>query len=61
MTSNRLTIRRLDPPSPDAERRRERAAAGGRAERAHARRAGRAHREIEFLAAGPAGYPFSRR
>ena len=61
MIPSRLTIRRLDPPSADAERRRLRATAGGRAERAQARRAGRAHREMEFLAAGPAGYPFSRR
>jgi hypothetical protein len=61
MNPNRLTIRRLDPPSPDAERRLRRAQDGGRAERVQARRAGRAQREIEFLAAGPAGYPFSQR
>lgn len=62
MTVSRLTIRRLDPPSPDVERRLERAARGGaREERARARRAARAREEVAFLAAGPAGFPFSRR
>jgi hypothetical protein len=60
--SRRLTVHRLEPPSPDVERR-ERAALEGRRrpERSYARRAERARREVEFLAAGPAGYPFSRR
>jgi hypothetical protein len=62
MTQRRLTMRRLEPPSPDAERR-ERAARQGRrrSERSGVRRAERARRQMEFLAAGPAGYPFSRR
>jgi hypothetical protein len=58
----RLTMRRLDPPSPDVERREGAARdAGPRAERREATRAARARGQIESLAAGPAGYPFSRR
>jgi hypothetical protein len=62
MTQRRLTLQRFEPPPPDV-RRRERAARAGRRgpERTSARRAERARREMEFLAAGPAGYPFSRR
>jgi hypothetical protein len=57
-----LTMRRLESPSADAERREGAArGAGSRAERRGARRAERARGEMEFLAAGPAGYPFSRR
>ena len=52
MARRGLTMRRLEPPSPDVERRE------GAARKARPRRA---RREIEFLAAGPAGYPFSRR
>ncbi len=57
-----LTMRRLEAPSPDTERREGAAAgAGSRADRRGARQAERARGQMEFLAAGPAGYPFSRR
>jgi hypothetical protein len=57
-----MTMRRIEAPSADAERREDAArGAGSPAERRGARRAERAREEIDFLAAGPAGYPFSRR
>ncbi len=62
MPRRRLALRRLEPPSPDAQRREHAArdAATG-AGRRRSRGAERARGQMEFLAAGPAGYPFSRR
>jgi hypothetical protein len=51
MTKRRVTMHRLGRPSPDLERR-------ARAVRGAGRRAERARREMEFLAAGAAGYAF---
>jgi hypothetical protein len=54
MTQRRVTTHRLDQRSPELERR-ERPARDAR------RRTEQARREMEFLAAGPAGYAFLRR
>jgi hypothetical protein len=54
-------MHRIDPPSQDAQRREGARAAGSRPERRGAVRTERARAQMEFLAAGPAGYPFSRR
>jgi hypothetical protein len=61
MSRRQRTLYGIDPPSRDAERREGARAAGTRAERRGAVRAERARGQIEFLACGPAGYPFSRR
>jgi hypothetical protein len=61
MSRRRLTMHRIDPPSQDAQRREGARAAGSRPERRGAVRTERARAQMEFLAAGPAGYPLSRR